>query len=286
MSLRDLPKIYRQFLPLPLRPGAERTSSHHLSETKATCFSCAMAPKAGKVPPADTTKWYQASLRCCTYQPFLPNFLVGQALAEGPDSLAAEIRQQIKNRQYCLPIGIVPSPKFQVSFNHREPGEFGHVADWLCPYLDSSDLSCRVWAIRGSVCSTYFCKSSYGKQGLRFWQGLGEYLAVLEMCLLEEALALHGFSPREQNASLEFLNMQTCTPELWRAEAMPAALEKELWRDWANEKEKFYELCFHWIRDLKRPDFLRLLPPGVKELEADLLVQYNEIQVSAQPMKG
>ncbi len=277
MSLLDLPLIYRRFLPKPLRISKESPAKLQLTEKKATCFSCAMAPKDSANPPADRSKWYHPQLRCCTYHPFIANFLVGQALSEESSQVAAEMREQIQNRQFCLPIGLVPSPKFQVSFNHREEDDFGHMAEWLCPFLNREDLSCRVWSARGSVCSTYYCKSSYGKKGLLFWQNLGQYLAIMEMCLLEEALSLHGFSPREQNASLEYLNMQTCTPELWKAETLPKKIEKELWRDWIDEKEKFYILCYQWMKKLTRAEFIALLPNELKEMENDLLSQYEEI---------
>ncbi len=270
-----MPKPYFQKLPRQLKAAK-------ISETKATCFQCVMTKK--KDSPKD---WYKPELRCCTYEPFIPNFLVGFALMRGDSSLKDYIRQQIKSA-WALPIGIVPHPEYQIRFNTRDENDFGHREDLLCQHLDRSDLSCRVWQIRGSVCSTFFCKSSYGNLGRDFWARLMDYLSLMEMTILEECLSRHGFSPREQNRSLEFLNMKALDSANSKLDSiedsdprtksvrfdepgLPCALGKSLWRDWFTEKEKFYELCYEWSETILRKEFLSILPPEGKELEKYLV---------------
>jgi hypothetical protein len=48
------------------------------AETDATCQDCAMCPPPGKRPA--TGVFFSPDVKCCSYMPTLPNFLVGRML--------------------------------------------------------------------------------------------------------------------------------------------------------------------------------------------------------------
>ena len=66
-----------------------------LEEKKATCDVCAMAR-----PKNRTKVHYQPDLKCCTFHPFLPNFLVGAILQDPSLKAGAEVlRDKIRRRE-------------------------------------------------------------------------------------------------------------------------------------------------------------------------------------------
>lgn len=71
-------------------------------ETQATCDNCAMCAKAGD-PPASSTLFFHPQVKCCTYLPRLPNFLVGRLLAD--DGAAALL---IVSAPYARAHGLKP----------------------------------------------------------------------------------------------------------------------------------------------------------------------------------
>src|SRR4051812_16099723 len=101
IMLQSLPQVYQNLLP-------EELLRFELSETLATCNSCAMSPEK-----------YKAHLKCCTFEPYLPNFLVGSIL-ENELPGAASIRRKIKTNEYSLPIGMLASVRFQMDFQQRK----------------------------------------------------------------------------------------------------------------------------------------------------------------------
>jgi len=80
-----------------------------IDETRATCDDCAMCDKSGK-PSSEgeglETAFFQPDLKCCTYHPTLPNYLVGAVLSDASPELDGgkrRIRGKIAAR-----IGVTP----------------------------------------------------------------------------------------------------------------------------------------------------------------------------------
>jgi hypothetical protein len=205
----QLSDVYYHLLPSSLL-------SFSLSETKMNCENCSMSrpQHRGRYP-------YQKDLKCCTFQPFLPNFLVGKILQSQLPS-ADVVKHKILNDDFALPIGIIPSFSFQKQFNNKSLGEFGNRADWLCPYYNPTQQNCGIWQYRGTVCTSFVCKSSYGAKGLKFWESLSNYLHYVEMALMEESLVYLDFSPRQTNEMLALLNNE-------EREQLPQEKSKMIW---------------------------------------------------------
>jgi hypothetical protein len=256
MRLQNLiPSFYQNLMPpeiLEMNP----------IETKATCNNCAMdcenrATREGLTSTQTTT--YDLVLKCCTYQPFLPNFVVGALLEDQQLPQRNVINEFLKTRKFALPIGLVPPLHFQVEFNHREENDFGNRLDWLCPYYDWQNSQCGIWTYRSSVCTTFYCQSSYGKKGLNFWKDFEHYYSFIEMALMEECLAMLDFSPRQVSELIAFLNRTEATQEeiLWKE--LPLDVSRRLWNFYFDEQEIFYKKCFQIVREMKRPQFEELV---------------------------
>lgn len=263
MKLRhQIPEAYARFFPrelLELDPV----------ETKATCNACAMSPE--KHRGRDT---YRADLKCCTFHPWIPNYAVGEILRDSSEKsrAGAEIlRGKIARREYALPIGVVAPVKYQVEFNARERGEFGNREDWLCPYYDRSTELCTLWKQRGSVCTSYHCKSVHAKKGEAFWKKLENYLSYSEMALMEEALVELDFSPRQLSDLLGYMNRFEGTATEMKSNVIPEKKARELWNGYFDEQEKFFGRCAEIVGAFDRKKFEQALGDTGEDLEVDLL---------------
>src|SRR5580704_17978080 len=70
-----------------------------IEETRATRNDCAMCDK-GSAPAGLATESFRPDVKCCSYHPTLPNYLVGEALADeslavGRERLRAKIAARI-----------------------------------------------------------------------------------------------------------------------------------------------------------------------------------------------
>lgn len=264
----QVPRLYESLLPKDLLLMEPQ-------ETKATCDHCIMAK-----PQNRREIFYEPDLKCCTYYPFLPNYVVGAILSEkslaSPAALAS-IRQKISNREYSLPLGLVAPPSYQVPFNHRKKNEFGQREDWLCPYFDREKQNCGIWRQRGAVCTSFYCKSSYGAKGLRYWDELSNYLTYVEMALMEEALVMLDFSPRQISDLLNYLNRQEATASELKSPRLPEKKARELWNGYYDDQEGFFKKSFQIVEELNRKSFRELLGETGQQLEDRLRKAFEKI---------
>ena len=252
----QLPRVYEKLLPGDLLQFSPE-------EKKATCDTCAMAKPRhrGKVH-------YREDLKCCTFHPFLPNYLVGALLLEPANPGTAVLQDKIARREYALPIGMVAPIRYQLEFGERKENDFGQREEWLCPYYNSENQNCNVWRNRGVVCTTFHCKSSYGPAGLRFWDQFSDYLSYVEMALLEESLVMLDFSPRQIIDLLDYLNRSEGTSAEKTSWVLPKEKAKLLWNGYFDDQETFYKKTFAIVSGLDKRSFHELLgEQGEKLLE-------------------
>ncbi len=255
----QLPRIYENILPREILNFSPE-------ETKATCDTCAMAK------PRNRAKiHYREDLKCCTFHPFLPNYMVGAIFKEESSTEAHNIfRDKIQRREYALPIGLVAPVKYQVEFNNRQEGDFGQREDWLCPYYNKEKQNCNVWRNRGVVCTTFFCKSSYGKVGLKFWEKLSNYIWYVELALLEEALVMLDFSPRQIMTLLDYHNRFEGTAAEKKSWVLPEAKARELWNGYFDDQEGFYKKCHEVVANIDKKGFHEMLGEQGQNLEEEI----------------
>lgn len=254
----QLPRIYSQILP-------KRWLDVSVLETKATCDDCAMSPK------------YEKHLKCCTFEPYLPNYIVGEILSY--DDQYPEVRKKLKDRirrrEFTLPLGVVPNFKFQIEFNNRQPTDFGKRQDWICPYYDTGAERCYIWRLRGSVCTSFYCKSNRGERGLKYWDQVKEYLSLVEMTLAEELLVDRGFSPRQISEQLGYFNKKIGSEFEKKQTALNGSEWKKVWDGYDDDVEGFYIECFKRAQKWGRLDFKQALGPSSARLERFLLQELD-----------
>jgi len=277
MLKHQLPEIYHKIFPRPLLNWSP-------NEQKADCLNCSMTAenqrRSSSKKLIDIS--YQAHLKCCTFHPFQPNFLVGGLLTTGRIKTSAlhSIENMIAKRSYALPIGLLPSVPHQVEFNHRKKHEFGNREDWLCPYFDKAANNCGVWKFRGAVCTTFFCKSSHGKKGLEFWDAANNYLTYVEAALMEEALVMLDFSPRQISDNLAYLNRFEASDKELKMKVLPLGLAKELWNGYFEDQAGFYKKCFAIVSEMGLKEFKLAMGDQGQMLEKELLLRLKTIKES------
>lgn len=272
----QLPRVYERLLPKDIL-------AMDANETKATCEACIMSKPFISPAAKPTNKrevFYEAHLKCCTFHPFLPNYVVGAILSE--ESLAApsalgRLRTKIQQGEYSLPLGLVAPPNYQIPFNARKEHEFGRREDWLCPYFNLEQQNCGIWRHRGAVCTTFYCQSSFGSKGLKFWEGLSNYITYVEMALMEEALVMLDFSPRQISDLLGYLNVESATKLEMKSPRMPEKKARDLWNGYFDDQEGFFKKCFQIVSELDRRSFQELLSEPGERLEASLRKSFTKI---------
>lgn len=143
--------------------------------------------------------------KCCAFQPFVPNFLLGGWLEN------ALVLPEIEN-VYFTPIGAVATPEYRA--RHVASAEPG--VELLCGFFDRTSRSCTMWNFRPGECSTYFCddaRLSEEREDVR------QKSFDLEVSIAQMALVELGFSPVEIGAQVDHVNgmgvsMITSSPEL------------------------------------------------------------------------
>lgn len=232
-----------------------------IQETKATCESCIQVPR------------YENHLKCCTFHPFLPNYLVGKILLDekrSPSFITNILKHKISNRVFALPLGVTAPISYQVEFNQYKDEKFGKNPDWLCPYYDLNKQNCGIWRNRGSVCTSFYCESSKGKKGKLFWEKSLDYLSYVEMALAEEALVNLDFSPLQISEQVEFLNRKSATEKELMNDFLDLKLDKKIWNHY-EDKEAFYIQCYELVEKMSRKDTDVLLGDLGKKLENEFL---------------
>src|SRR5438132_6724241 len=122
-------------------------------EKVATCDDCVMC-KSGAVAPLS----FHPELKCCTYVPELPNFLVGRILSDadpcgtaGRASLVARICDGVA----VTPLGVGRSPSLERLYSQSGSDLFGRSAELRCPHYQPDSGRCGIWRHRNATCATW-----------------------------------------------------------------------------------------------------------------------------------
>ena len=165
-------------------------------ERHATCSSCAMCRPASAAAATGSLTEFDPAIKCCTYVPTLPNFLVGMVLKDG-DPTAAAGRESVERRIAAgvgvTPLGLQSDPRDALIYKHAGGPLFGRAAGLRCPhYRPEAGGLCGIWRHRNAVCATWFCKYERGMVGKRFWDALRQLLTIAERHLALWAAAKLG----------------------------------------------------------------------------------------------
>lgn len=256
-SFREvLPSCYRHLLPAFFDAAWP-------SEPHASCDCCAMLPLPGEAP--EPGRHFLPETKCCTYQPFLPNYAVGGLL--GAEKTRGGLgRERILERLACgagvVPAGIRPSARD--AFRYRRLERFGASLEMRCPYYDAVGGGCSVWPFREADCTTWFCKLRHGKDGLAFWASLRSYLHRLERTLVRHGLRALGFSAEAIARAVELPDDEAAALQETSPEG--EASRRALWGEWLGREVELYAACHARVLALDAPGLDRL---GGEELAAE-----------------
>lgn len=178
MSTDGLAREFRVLIP-------EIDQLSWVPEKKATCDRCPMAAAEDPPPPEK----FLPDVRCCTYHPDLPNFLVGRILGRGDVGTERMQRRLRASRAGVAPGGVGDSWLGQIRYEADARAGFGRDRDLTCPYWVEGPLSCSVWKDRGAVCRTWFCRHEDGFVGRDAWLALRDALDAAEHDLAAAAVA-------------------------------------------------------------------------------------------------
>lgn len=264
MSLKkSLPAIYERFI-------NPQILNIDIIETKATCDNCLRSRDQR------FEYLYKPELKCCTFFPFLPNYAVGGIIHKKLNG-ASIVKNKIIKNEFNLPIGLYPTLKYQYDFQTKGVQDFGNKKNLLCPYYDTENSNCSIWEFRGTVCTTFFCRSDYGKKGIQFWDNLNEYLSYVEIALAEECLVMMDFSPRDVSDQLTFMNQKEFT---LKQETQKSLNEKDMKMFWNGYKspEDFYLMCYSMVQGLTKKQFQEIIGDKGRALEKNVLDLYRELK--------
>ena len=167
----DLPELYRSMFPAFFEEEIP-------IEENATCNDCAMCQKPGE-PVVPGIEYFKPDVKCCSYYPKLPNYLVGGLLTDTNPSMEEgrrRIRERIQTRIAVTPQAVDVPKRFSLIHRSSTKRSFGRSETLICPYYVKEGGLCSIWKFRDCVCSTYFCKTMAGNQGQKFWTVLRRYL--------------------------------------------------------------------------------------------------------------
>jgi Fe-S-cluster containining protein len=265
--LKDqLPSLYNQFF-------SEDIKNFSINEKLATCDNCALSN--GQSPDKRN---YKPNLKCCTFQPFQTNYLLGEILGSStiPIEVYSRIQTMIETHEYALPIGIVASIPKQIEF-HKTKKDFGNLESMLCPYFDRVQNNCGIWKSRSSVCTSFHCLSSYGKKGFAFWDSLSNYISFIEMAFMEECLLKLNFTPIEISKQVYFLDEFKKKPKENFGTHIEESFAKQIWKKYYLDKEGFYIKCFEIIQNISPAKFKKILGEQGKSIKIDLYAAMQNI---------
>lgn len=270
-ALREMiPKAHGRLLPAFYdRP--------QLVETRATCDDCAMCAKgAGASTPG---VFFKPELKCCTYQPTLPNFLVGAILADDSPEMAEgrrRIRERIASRIGVTPRWLAPPRKHRVLLEAARGSSFGRSKVLQCPYYENNGGLCTIWRHRESICSTFFCKHDRGAAGHAFWMANKSFLGLVELTLAKAAALSVSENVAEPNIPRLVLTVEDLEDRPPNDEAYAS-----YWGEWAHREEELYLACFAYVEKLAPTDLESLLADDIEDrapkMLADATAKYDAV---------
>jgi hypothetical protein len=225
-------------------------------EPLATCDRCVMAePPARHIGEAPYR--FENSVKCCTFLPVIPNFLVGGALRD-EDPAAAPGRESIRMRiaagEAVAPLGLWQTDEFLGRYDLTQP-LFGRSAAVRCPHFVLESGRCGIWRYRESACATFYCKHVRGATGQAFWTALRELLHEIEDQIAWWCVGRLGLHP---GAVARMLSRAGAPRD--RAEASSAA-----WGGWTTRREEFYVRCSEEVSGFTWRHVERIFEPRLKE---------------------
>jgi hypothetical protein len=260
-------------------------------ETKATCLDCAMCGSNGGATPGYTP--FRPDVKCCSYLPALPNFLIGRVLNDDDPAGAAgraSVEARVRSRIAVTPLGAGTAPVFALLYQQGDASSsklFGRSRALICPhFVDENGGLCGIWKYRNAVCTTFFCKHERGAVGQQFWMDLREVLRAAEEELAIWSAMERGLDEATLRRLITMTVSRAATPlstEL--IDGLEEVYAKQVWGQWLGREEEFYRACATDVEALTWDDVCRI---GGSALRARLAVvqdSYRQLRSAEIPAR-
>lgn len=150
--------------------------------------------------------------KCCTYRPFIANFLAGQI---------GEQLNQFDLHEWDFTIcGLSPNLQYRKQFKGKSGWGFGTEESLLCSFYNRGNGGCHIWQNRPGVCRTFFCKSSYFEEGQNYWNKAEELTWFIEWLLVEDFLHEKGWTIDEIQVVKAYLHENALKKKVHLTEGM------------------------------------------------------------------
>lgn len=237
-KLKDyLPTFYHNILP-------DKVLSKPLGEIDK-CTNCIMA--CGEKPR------YNEKTKCCTYYPFIPNYMVGNILLNN-EVEAQKIRSYIETKKYILPIGLcVPEGYQHLQGEYKSLG-FGKDESLLCQFYDEGN--CNIWNQRNSECLSFQCYSSYGQKGFDMWKVLGDLIYELEIYIANSMMTAHQFPEQMIEDSIKYIKYEHFSKKTKDKYFLSEEEWGEHWVKHSDSVAQYFISCYKKSTDLDLTSFV------------------------------
>lgn len=205
-----------------------------------------------------------AEWKCCTYRPFIANFLAGTAMESFP------FTDELFQEWDFLITGIAPNMKYRKHFFKKGKWGFGTDASLLCSFYDKKSGGCKIWNARPAVCRTFFCKSTYHEAGASYWNRAEEFSWHLEWTLLEDFLFAQGWTLDDVQRIKKYLDEATTQSGM--------QLPKEYSFKTLPEAETFYKNARAHVLALEPKYIEEILGDHGRKLYAELLAEKAKLR--------
>lgn len=258
------------------------------TEREATCDDCAMCAGPDSAP-AQSLTFFSPDTKCCTYQPSLPNFLVGRIVSDtSPEAAAGRetVEARMAARVGVTPLGVRCPPTYSLLYHYGATRGFGHSRSMRCPHYLEEGGRCGVWRHRSAVCATWFCKHVRGAVGRHFWNLLYRLLTAIEndlawWCVLELGMGRNLeplLAPSEQPSGIELSAAdldQTADVEAYRL----------VWADWSGREAAFYTECGRLVDALTWDEVSSIVGPETRALATLAKRAYQDLLDTTLPAR-
>lgn len=224
-------------------------------ECESTCNNCPEIKDSG----------YRPDYRCCTFQPRIPNYMLGLSLL-GPHKSSHSTISSLQWQRFFLPEGLVASPKRWALFlEDASEDKFGKSTQVLCHFLNKKSGVCEIYQYRNAPCSTFFCRHDQGYLGQQFWDSLMIYINQIEYALsqwvmdelgIDVELYFKKFDSFAQNLSV--INHKDL--------GWPQEILFEVWSSWYGKELDFFKEAARIVEEKK--DDLISIASKTRPLEA------------------
>ncbi len=165
--LDGYPAIVGRLLDLP---------AHRLvDQRRAPCTACPMTPPEDHDPTGERS--FLPVVRCCTFEPDLPNYLVGAGL---DSQVAPRLRERLENPDGRLPEGLSCRARRRRAYLKGASTRFGRDASLACPFVRGDGGGCGIYRWRAATCRAWYCRYDAGLAGFLAWKELRSLLEAAE----------------------------------------------------------------------------------------------------------